>query len=299
MDSSTIFRIHIPDGYSFRNAMGIAKTETERTTMILCRNIIEFNVHNVNTKKAYHNIVLKGNELVEYKLDSKDKSGKQLDYYYCTFEVGVMFNATRGTGKKDGLLLQLDEGKNSIIVRRLKSGEEQGQVSFAVVSLLREIPPTRATEPGTYQELPNIKILTKSFSELCNKVAGNQCKELNFMEYLGGVLLVGIKTDNSWGTCDKFGEVPLSAFSMNASSAIESKKSKTEDESNNSHVKSVRVPISTIKALSKINNIAPQNSVLKIYFSKTDQIVKLNCQVSSYGEYSCYLFNERRIKIEK
>ena len=61
---------------------------------------------------------------------------------------------------------------------------------------------------------------------------------------------------------------------------------KTED------LMTVKVPIGTVKALSKIHNISPPGTQLRFYFSE-GKPTKLESPIGTYGTYTICLRNAR------
>jgi hypothetical protein len=50
----------------------------------------------------------------------------------------------------------------------------------------------------------------------------------------------------------------------------------------------VKVPISTVKSLSKIHNISANGSLIKFYF-ETGKPIKLECPIGIYGVYNIFI----------
>ena len=114
MDAQTLFLVHIMDGYSFRNTIGIIKNETDYATMVLSPNGIEISF--INTSKcAIHKIVLDTRELTMYRYNFVDEKGHPVGKE----ERKKIFQDK----PKDGPLAE--EGADSIALKERNGGRDQ------------------------------------------------------------------------------------------------------------------------------------------------------------------------------
>lgn len=82
------------------------------------------------------------------------------------------------------------------------------------------------------------------------------------------------------------GNLRISELPMATSTGLSLNIMKSED------LMTVKVPISTVKALSKIHNISPAGTLLRFYFAESKP-TKLESPIGTYGVYTICLRNGR------
>lgn len=311
MDASqTLFLIHIMDGYSFRNTIGIIKSETDYATMVLSPRSIEISFIN-SSKCAVHKININTQELTMYRYNIRDNEGNLLPEYPIAFDTNEMFNTTKGIGRRDGIRLYWLAGDTKINVQPMKSNtKDPGRASALFVNILN-MEYTRYDISGGHNSEPNVRVQAKDFADLCSQANTLKCSTLEIIGCSNAVTFKGILPNNTMASINQFRSQTDVPRSLTAASNMEEIDSiignlrisespmpianssglslnvvKSED------LMTVKVPISTVKALSKIHNISPAGTLLRFYFAESKP-TKLESPIGTYGIYTICLRNGR------
>lgn len=310
MDTSQpLFLIHIMDGYSFRNTIGIIKSETEYATAVLSEKEIEISFMN-SSKCAVHKISLNTQEFTMYRYNVRDQAGNLLPEYPIAFETNEMFNTTKSIGRRDGIRLYWLQGDNRINVQPIKTTtKDPGRAGALFVKILTMEHVRYDT--GTYSPEPNVRVQSKDFADLCSQANTLKCTSLDIVGHSNAVTFRGILANQTVASVSRFvsqtetPKAPRSATNIDeidnligqlrfgdapqansVTSGLSLNIVKSED------LMTVKVPISTVKALSKIHNISPSGTLLRFYFAESKP-TKLESPIGTYGSYTIYLRNPR------
>lgn len=310
MDASqTLFLIHILDGYAFRNTIGIIKSEADYATMVLSPKKIEISFMNIS-KCAIHKITLNTQEFTMYRYNIRDQDGTLYPEYPVAFETNEMFNTTKGIGRKDGIRLYWLAGDNKINVQPIKmSTKDPGRASALFVKIL-SMEHIRYDPPDAYGPEPNVRVQAKDFADICSQANTVKCNALEIVGHPNGVTFKGILPNHTVASINRFvsqTEVIPSIPNKSASNIEEidsliNNIKMTDTQSATSGlslniVKSedlitVKVPIVTVKALSKIHNISPAGTLIRFYFAE-GKPTKIESPIGTYGSYTICLRNGR------
>lgn len=304
----TLFLMHVMDGYSFRNTIGIIKSETEHATMVVSEKSIEISFLNTS-RCAVHKIVLYPQEFIMYRYNIRGEDGNLLPEYPLAFETNEMFNTTKGIGRRDGIRLYWLAGDNKINVQPIKmSTKDPGRAGALFVKIL-PIEHIRY-DPGPYNPEPNIRVLSKDFADLCSQGNSSKCTSLEIIGHASAVTFKGIFANQSMAFINRFVSQTEVTKSAEAASNIDEidnlidnlRVSGTHTPSpttglslnivNSEDLMTIKVPIATIKSLSKIHNISPSGTLLRFYFSE-GKPTKIESPIGTYGCYTICLRNGR------
>ena len=213
MDTSqTLFLMHIMDGYSFRNMIGIIKSETDYATMIVSEKSIEISFLNT-AKCTVHGLVLHPQEFTMYRYNIRDQDNNLIKEYPIAFETNEMFNTTKGIGRRDGIRLYWLSGDNKINVQPIKmSTKDPGRAGALFVKILT-MEHVRYNA-GTYNPEPNVRVQAKDFADLCSQANTLKCTSLEIIGHRSGVTFKGILANQTMASISKFTsqtEVPKTA----------------------------------------------------------------------------------------
>lgn len=301
--------MHIMDGYSFRNTIGIIKSETDYATMVVSEKSIEISFLN-RSKCAVHRIVLYPQEFTMYRYNIRDQEGNLLKEYPIAFETNEMFNTTKGIGRRDGIRLYWLAGDNKINVQPIKmSTKDPGRAGALFVKILTM--EHIRYETGSYNSEPNVRVQAKDFADLCSQANTLRCTSLEIVGHNSGVTFKGILANQTMASINRFvsqTEVPKTAKAASNMEEIDNVLDnlrisdthlaapmttglslnvvKSED------LMTVKVPIGTVKALSKIHNISPPGTLLRFYFAE-GKPTKVESPIGIYGLYTICLRNGR------
>lgn len=301
-----LFLLHITDGYSFRNTIGIIKGETEYATMVLSKERVQISFMN-SSKCAVHEISLNTREFAMYRYNIRDDEGELLPEYPVGFETSELFNTTKGIGRRDGIRLYWIKGDNRINIQPIKiSTKDPGRVGALFVNIL---PMEHVRyDPGSYDSEPNIRVQTKDFADICGQANTLKCTTLEIAGHPTGVTFMGILANQTVAFVTKFispedndraqppasnmSEIDVFLEGLSKREDLGNKESKSIvlDVAKDGELMTVRVPMGTVKALSKIHNISPTGTLLRFYFSE-GRPTKLVSPIGTYGNYTVCLRN--------
>jgi len=302
MDSvQTLFLMHITDGYSFRNAISIIKSETDYATMIVSEKAIEISFVN-DSKCAVHKISLNPQEFAMYRYNIVDPQGNLVKEYPIGFDTNEMYNTTKGIGRRDGIRLYWLAGDNKINVQPIKmSTKDPGRAGALFVKILN-MEHVRY-DIGNYSVDPNVRVQAKDFADLCSQINSLKCVTLEIIGQQCGVIFNGIRSNKTIASTNRFVsqvEIPKNAVHAANINEIDNLLENLRIESGNNNappkvslslniiskddLMKVQVPITTVKALSKIHNISPSGTLVRFYFAE-GKPTKLESPIGTYGTY--------------
>lgn len=306
--AETLFFVHILDGYSFRNTIGMIKSEIDYATMVLSPHTIEISFINTN-KRAGYKIVLNVHDLAMYRYNIRDEDGNYLPEYPIAFETEEFFNTTKGIGRRDAVRLYWLEGDNKFNVQPMKtSTKDPGRAGALFVKILN-MEYIRYDIPKGYPSEPNIRVQAKDFADICAQGNTLKCSRLEIVGEPNRITFKSILPNNTLASVNRFvshvdiprktptttisnidevdqliGNLRISEAPMMTNHSLSLNIMKNED------LMTVSVPISTVKALSKIHNISPSGTLLRFYFGE-NKPVKIETNIGTYGTCTICLRN--------
>lgn len=301
MDSpQTLFVMYITEAYPLRNTIGIIKSETDYATMILSERLIEISF--INTSKcAVHKILLHPQEFTMYRYNIRDEEGNLREEYPIAFETNEFFNTVKNIGRRDGIRIYWLAGDNKINVQPIKViNKDPGKSSALFVNILN-MEHCKYDVP-THNPEPNVRVQAKDFAEICSQINTVKCSSLEIIGHNNGVIFNGILPDRRVACTNRFTsqtpslKAPMTAIgldrideimqSLHVGDSFEAPVSTglTLNIVRSDDIVDIRVPISTVKALSKIHNISPPGTLLRFFFTYRTPI-KIESPISTYGLY--------------
>lgn len=307
--SQTAFFLQIADGYAFRNTMTIIRNETDYATMILSPTRIEISFTN-RGNYAIHRVKIKTSELTAYHYNIRDESGELLPEFPIAFASDEMLNTTKPVGRRDGLLMYWVPGTNRISVQANKS-KDTGRAGAAFVTILNQ-EHTRHQPPEVYAKEPNVRVEAKAFGDWCATAGSLKCSHLDIVGHPTSVVLKSMMSNGQLAAITNFKRAGDSMVPVPTTPAIANNLREITDRMEMMRVADVpqagprlslnvmkkedlttiRVPITTVKALSKIHNISPQGTLLKFYFAESYP-TKIKSAIGTFGTYVVCLRNQR------
>lgn len=297
--TQTLFFAHIMDGYSFRHTIGIVKSETDYATMVVSEKSIEISF--VNTSKcAIHKILLKPQEFTAYRYNIRDKDGAVVKEYPIAFDTSEMFNTTKGIGRRDGIRLYWLAGDSRISVQPMKmSTKDPGRAGALFVKILTM--EHIRYDVNAYDDEPNVRVQAKEFADLCSQANSLKCATLEIVGHDTAVTFKGMKANQTMACINRFVSqtgVPKTADAASNLDELDNIISNLRIAEispptsgglsfnivGKDDLMTVRIPISTVKALSKIHNISPAGTQLRFYFA-VGRPTKVESPIGTYGTY--------------
>lgn len=303
--SQTLFYAHISDGYSIRNTFNIIKGETDDATMILSPDKIQISFIN-NLKCAIHKVIINTSEIPAYSYNIRDSNGELMPEYPVAFNTNAIFNTTKGIGRRDGIRIYILKDDNKISIQPIKgNSKDPGRAGALFVPILT-LEYSKYDVNGTYNSEPNVRVQAKEFADICSQVNTLKCNILEIVGQNYAVTFRGLLPNNKIASVNRFTANNI-AIKNNGSFNSNGSIPKNMDEIDNlidnlciepqpkssalslnivteEDLMTVKVPISTVKALSKIHNISPQGTLLKFYFAQSKP-TKIESPIGTYGTY--------------
>jgi hypothetical protein len=281
MIHKTLFSTIINDGHSFKYVMQMIKNESDEVTFIISKNKMSMSFINKGDY-AVHDFILDTDELSSYNYNIMD-----YDEYPITVNSGELLTTTKGIGKKDGIKISWLQANDKIGIQIIKLGKNTPELYVDIIR--KEYNQIMFNIEYTGNE-PVIKMSCKEFSELCHQASVLKCSHMEFMGCSSYVTFKGILHNGTIGIASprylsnkiKDNEDKLIIEKISTSNNSELHIVKSEE------LMSIKVPINTIKTLSKLHNIAPSGALLKICIVQ-DKPIKLECKIGSYGIYKLYV----------
>lgn len=274
MTNNPLFLADIMDGYSFRNIIDMFKNETNTITLVVNKQGIKIKFVNKNNC-CIHDIIIFAEELNEYNyfMDNEE--------FPITVHINELINAIKTISRNDGLKIFLLERFGKLGIQTNKSNKiTENPCSLFVNIILKEYTNLLLSD-FDYSNIKHIKVLTRSFSEICTKCNTLKCKLLVISGCSNYIEFKGILSDNTIGMIKK---TTVNNYVENN----EQNQNKFElNVIDDNDIVNIKIPISTVKSLSKIHNIT-STKTLKFYLSPKLPI-KIESKIGSYGEYSIYL----------
>jgi hypothetical protein len=259
MSQKILFEADIADGYSLRNTIGMLKNEINEISLIISASKISISFINQG-RYAWHEIEIAGSELSSYHYHITDA-----DHWAIVVSTAELFNVTKMIGRKDGIKISLVEGLEKLSLQPVKSRKESGQTGPSYVNIINKEGERSVPVRCNYAD-PNVKIQNQEFADVFNRAGNLKCKYMELIGYNHKMMLNAILPDGTCGLNSYFDQGPSDSQPM----------------------VSIKIPLNTVKTLSKLHNISPHNSLLKFSFYEKHP-VKIESKIGTYGTYIIYL----------
>lgn len=287
----TVFLIHIEDGYSFRNLISMYKSQTTTLTMSITKDLID--IRFIGSGGCILNVSkMKTSEITKFTWSGYNQFGEQTDKIFVSFNTVEMFNAAKSLGKKDAILMYMTLNSDLLNIQPIKSRTKDpnnsGVFFIKTIELEEQCIPTN---DDVYPERPNVKVQSKDFHDLCGQTATSKCSSLEMICCAEKVIFHGKKPNGSLA----FYYVVSSSNSDNDGVDNSNGDIGIDDDEIITHIS---LPISVVKAISKIHSISPTGSHVKFYFSR-NYPVKLETIIGVYGVFSIYAIDKTQQNTEQ
>jgi hypothetical protein len=151
---------------------------------------------------------------------------------------------------------------------------------------------------------PNCTVPVVDFCRMCTAM-NSICSSVTVRGFQRGIIFEGMMEGSVSGRIDRFGVIDtqpaINAVAGPDISGLENinldkikmphgKMPKLVIKSPNDHsINTIRIKISTIKSLAKLNNLSSPNGIIKVYIEKDLATMKLICNIGTYGKLTVYL----------
>lgn len=292
-NASLIF--HLTEGYSLRNLLESMKNEIPEVCIRFCPTDIIISGSTPADKNANYGIVhyasMKSCDVPQYFYNVRDSDGELLEEKTIIFNSLDMVSRIKTVGKRDGIKMLLFPGENSITIQIIKASKGVDNNSEVYVNMISKeikiLAPVKKKNYGNNGE-PNIKISTKDFSSMCSQASSAKCSEIKFVCLKSGIDFYGYQPDQTCALFESYRGQDSSISRGKENKSLRSRKHDDEElreEHGDKLISIIRVPIITIKSLSKCHNFSSNSGFLRFYFHKTFPCL-LEGSLGSLGSYT-------------
>lgn len=281
-----LFYVSFPEAYSLRHLLATIRQEAQEGNLIFEPKRISYTQLN-QAGSVLAQFELRPADLEEYNYAAYDADGKLLPMLAVGFKTAEMMKATKSIKKRDGVCIYMYPGKSVISVQPIPaSTKDSGQSDIHYVPVIdvehvEHIIPTYSQPDDT----PTVKVLAPNFSNACTSMTSIKCTHVTAQGHPSGIRFFGFRPGKVLGRMITFGGVETTDASLDGQLAALNIGDGQHPE--------VRIPISTIKALSKINNLSSPGTIIKLTIEpSTDQKplpLKIISPIGNYGTFSIYI----------
>lgn len=294
-DMESSFVAEFSDGYSFRNLIEYLRVTNTKGNFRFRKDLISYEQIDVD-HLIVNQIQIHTCELTHYEMFSTNSE----------IIVGVNINDIRGItrtiGKKDSVRLFKHENDPLLyiqIIGQNNRGANRQNISVVrpqqVDLVVYEIP-----EYHNGEKSPNCTIPSQDFAKTCTSLASVKCNYVSIFAMPRGIILEGVQEGSTFARKEQFGSCesytsPIYPVFNSSSTSYSSKhlivpsgpKPKLIVKTENTPILEIKVKMSLIKALAKINNLSASGTV-KVY-AESGNPLKLNSKIGSCGNINIYI----------
>jgi hypothetical protein len=293
MIHKTLFTTKISDGYSFRNTISMFKNENPEITLLVSVKGISISFMNKGNN-CIHDVDIRAEDLQYYSYGIAGNA-----FFPITVNTNQLLNTTKGVGRKDAIKVKWIEGWKRLIIQLEKSGKASNRASDSYVDIIDRRYNKLEFKNEFTNDDPCIKMLSKEFSEICAHISALKCSYMEVNGNVNKITFKGIMADESIATTRE--HIPY-ICSTDTYKDIDSSliiDTVYDDDCQLNIIKpeefiKTRIPVLTVKALSKLPNIAPNGVLLKFYFIQGKPL-KIESVIGTYGNYNMYLRNPKKM----
>jgi hypothetical protein len=288
-----IVECKIIEGYSFRNAIACLRLLFTRIDILFSQDGFEIFQSDIS-RVGLIRCQFFARYMLDYQLNVYEGE-EQMEAFRVSFNAGELLRATKPIGKKDQIALIINSSdKKKLIIR---SGLDEN-ASCISVDILEPCSDVEYEEPifKRSNDNPNVKIRTTDFAKACSTINSTRCEYMQVVSYGKFVDIRGMNANGLMKTQDRFPKVPSQGVGSRVCFIMQDK------------IKSVKVPMFFVKAMTKLSSLSPQGFVSIIVDDELMEdgneeggseeeenekqnltLMKLWCSVGSYGLFTLYL----------
>lgn len=293
MIHKTLWTMKTSDGHSFRNTISMFKNENPEITLLISSTTIGISFTNKGNN-CIHDISIRAEDLQYYNYNIAGQ-----DYYPITLNTNQFLNTTKGVGKKDAIKIKWIEGWKRLIIQLEKSGKDSNRASDSFVDIIDKRYNKLEFSNEFTLDYPSIKILSTEFSNICAHISSLKCSYMEITGSINKMIFKGMMADETVATIRE--HIPY-IYTTDSYKEIDSKLiiDKIQDNVYQLNIIKpeefikIKIPLLTVKTLSKLQNISPNGSLLKFYFVPNKPL-KIESNIGTYGTYNMYLRNPNKI----
>ena len=282
IDKKASFFATFIDGSSFRYLVEYLRLTALEGTFVFTKDYITYQKED-DDKTIFNDVKLRAYELTDYEFCSENSE------ITATINLSDLRNKTRTVGKKEQMDIyrRPEEPTNFYIqVRSQEKSSGDNPVFYCMPMKSESITIYELPEYERGKNNPNCTIYQTDFSKLCKALVANKCHHVEIIGYEKGIIIKGYSSDNRIIMIKEYGKCKASQGSKTSTTkSINTIKPQIAPPKLNvkdaDEIERFNIPISNIKALSKINGFSG-SSTIKIYI-QNDAPMKLVVPIGSYG----------------
>lgn len=298
-----VFFAEFNESYSFRNLVEYLKNTNVEGNFVFTKDLITYTRADASNT-ILNEVIIRGCDLTYYIYNSP------LPEIIIGLTIANLRRITKPIGKKDSVRLYMLPSDPLLYIQIISVNTKalsRNNANFVKPQLCDTI----EYDPGTYtrsEDSPNCTIPVMDFCRMCTAHNSLQNSFVTVRGLPRGVIFEGIIDGDITGRIDKFGIVdnigngaadPVSISDNNPAIFSEIRLDKIKAPTGKAPKLVIqtaaeaaeirlKIKVSTIKALSKLNNLSTSGGIIKIYIEK-DLPIKLVCNIGTYGKLIIYL----------
>lgn len=257
------------DGYSFRNLIEYLRSTNTHGNIMLDKDGIYYQQSDAN-ESLINDFEIDASELVRYEFYS-DK-----EHIVLGININDMRTLTKSIGKKDSVRLYKLSQDPILYIQIMNSSERSADRSN--MSIIRPQKLHQITYVLPEYTKPNLVVHALDFSKACAGMSTIKCPYVQTTSTGKGIVFKAVMNNGIVGKVESLGDTKTASLE---STPIRLNIVDRECYAN------VNIKASTVKALSKINNLT-SNGTVKIYTEK-DKPLKFVTKIGIYGTLSIYV----------
>jgi hypothetical protein len=274
-----LFYAEFSDGYSFRNLIEYLKSTNTNGNFVFHKEGISYSQHN-NSNSLLNFIELRSCDLPIYIYRSDE------EFIRVGINLSNLRSITKSVGKKDSIRIYMLF--NNPLLHISISSPNTKELNRNNVSVIRpqklesieyNIDPYKREE-----NYPNCTTPAFDFNKMCSAMNALKCSHILVYGDETSIVFKGMFDGDLVGRTDTFGMSKKKEI-QDVMSSNNNPYSPDTHQINYSHY--IKIDVSTIKALGKLNNLSP-NGTIKMYMEE-DLPLKMISNIGSYGKLTIYL----------
>lgn len=306
-ENRPIIYVEFSDGYSIRNLIEYLKSTNVHGNFVFTEDGISYSQPDADNT-ILNEISIPRCNLPMYIYNSTEP------YLAIGVTISNLRKITKSIGKKDTVQMYILPNNPMLCIRIISVNTKalnRGNMNYLKPQSLDLVFYDLKDAYSRSDDNPNCSIPIMDFCRMCAAMYSIQCSYVTVRGFPRGAIFEGMIEGGITGRIDKFGiceplkdkspsQDPISSPDFSSLSSLldnisldkiklpsTNKIPKLVVQSSEEEVR-IRISMSTIKALSKINNLSTSSGIVKLYM-EPDRPLKLVCNIGMYGKLTIYL----------
>lgn len=284
-DSGSNFIAKFIDGYSFRNLVEYLRGTNTQGSFRFSKDTIRYQeADSGNT--IINELEIQTSELYEYEYNSVE------DEIIVGLAIQDIRSVTKTIGKKDSLTIYKIAGDDMLYFGTVGSTERSSERVNMCLVRPKQIE-VKSYEMPEYAARPNCTVQASVFSKVCAAMASIKCRWIVISGAKHGITLKAMMENGVLGRVENLGDVsdgvPDDKFLRIRTLEPDANAPKVRVRVvGDTEYPSIKVKTTSIKALSKLNNLC-SHGMVKVFIEPNKCLLKLSCKVGGYGVLNVYI----------